>query len=147
IRSMAGPALLGRGLERPGRLERLLLGRDSGPLERALTSEVAARVLPLLAAGEMIADKLPWIPARTDPLPLLGRAALGAMAGAVVGRRAGSGTLLPAAMGAAAAVAVASMATALRRRADEMGVPDMALGLLEDGAVLAAGAALANALE
>lgn len=147
VRSMAGPALLGHGMERPGRLARLLIPRQDGPLERALTSDAAARLLPMLAVGEMIADKLPWIPPRTEPLPLLGRALLGAMAGAVIGRRAGTGALLPAAVGAVAAVAVASLATALRQRADEMGVSGTALGLLEDGAVMAAGAALASSLE
>ena len=145
VRSMAGPALLGYALEPRGRLQRLF-GRGDGPMERALTSEVAARLLPLLAAGEMVADKLPWIPARTSPLPLVGRGVLGALAGAVVGRRAGRGTLLPAAAGAVAALAMAALATALRDHADDLGVPSTVLGLLEDAVVVAAGASLSEAL-
>ena len=44
-------------------------------------------VAGLLAAGEMVADKTSVIGDRTDPMPLAGRAAIGAVGGAIVARQ------------------------------------------------------------
>jgi uncharacterized membrane protein len=94
-----------------------------------------------LSAAELAADKLPSIPRRTLPLPLAGRAASGAFVGQAAARRGG---LVPALVGAAAAVAAAFAAYHLRRLAtDRLGVPNVVAGLAEDALALAAGAALA----
>src|SRR5947208_1700039 len=57
------------------------------------------------ALGELVADKLPRTPSRLEGPPLAGRAVLGALAAGVYARRRGAGVVLPAAVGAAAAVA------------------------------------------
>ncbi|MGH9310283.1 MAG: DUF4126 domain-containing protein, partial [Vicinamibacterales bacterium] len=51
---------------------------------RAHHASPAAPILALLAGGEMMADKMPFIPSRTDALPLAGRIVSGALAGAAV---------------------------------------------------------------
>ena len=52
----------------------------SGPAALALGQHGVLRgIVPLLAVGEMIADKSPFVGARTDPLPLAGRAVMGAI--------------------------------------------------------------------
>jgi hypothetical protein len=53
----------------------------------ALSSRTPPR---LLAAGELIVDKVPSVPIRVDPALVLGRVAAGALVGAVVGGRTGS---------------------------------------------------------
>lgn len=111
MRSLSGPAALAR--ERGG---------------------VAGVMVPMLAAAEMIADKTPFLPDRIDPLPLAGRAVLGAVAGGMVARKTGGAGVLGALLGAAAAVSAAHLAYHARKRLD---VPDAVAGLLEDGLVLA----------
>lgn len=90
-----------------------------------------ARVAPLLALGELVADKLPFVPARTAPGPLLGRAASGALAGHL---RGGPQT---AAVGAALAV-VASYGGQHTRQwlGRRSGRPDRQIALLEDALAL-----------
>ena len=115
---------------------------------RSLTGPAAARVrlggtpalvLPLLALGELVADKLPGIPPRTSPPALAARALAGGFAGAsLVGdegdRRIGF------ALGAAGAVAASFLALRLRRAADEAtGLPDPLIALVEDAAAISAG--------
>lgn len=53
----------------------------SWPVFRSANGRTA---LALAAAGEMIADKSPFAPARIKPGPLFGRAAFGALAGAAI---------------------------------------------------------------
>jgi uncharacterized membrane protein len=91
----------------------------------------------LLALGEMIADKTPVVGARIDPLPLAGRAVMGAVVGAAIAHETDANRLFGALLGASAAVAAAHIAYHLRTRAP-MG--NMIAGLLEDAAVVAAGA-------
>ncbi|MEA2664224.1 MAG: hypothetical protein QOI11_1168 [Candidatus Eremiobacteraeota bacterium] len=115
---------------------------------RSLTGPAATRirqggtpalVLPLLALGELVADKLPGIPPRTAPPALAARALAGGFAGAsLVGdegdRRIGF------ALGAAGAIAAAYLALRLRRAAHEAtGLPDPLIALVEDVAAVSAG--------
>src|SRR5687767_8871321 len=51
---------------------------------RFVASRSVAGATAALAAMELLADKLPGIPNRTDALPLLGRAAAGALIGAAI---------------------------------------------------------------
>jgi uncharacterized membrane protein len=90
----------------------------------------------------MVADKLPGIPPRTEPLPLVGRAVFGALVGALVARRRDRSALLPALAGGAVAALTAVAATRLRLTLGRRGVPDVALGLAEDTAVLVSRRAL-----
>lgn len=108
-----------------------------------LTADDRVRgLLVAAAAGELIGDKLAFVPARTTPLPYLGRVASGAFCG-----NAAAGA------GGALAGAIASAATTMggyqvrRLAAGKTEVPDLLVAVLEDAtAVLsaAAGAALAG---
>lgn len=143
MRSMSAPAFLSRRLASlPSR--RL---RRRGAVVRLLGSPRAAALLTTLAVGEMVADKTPGMPARTDPPALGGRIAMGALSGAAVAGWRGGTTVGAALVGAAAAAASTHLAYVLRRDAGRAsGVPDPLLGLAEDALVVAAGARLAAAV-
>jgi uncharacterized membrane protein len=111
----------------------------SGRLERLLTSENTARLLAAFAGAEMLADKSEYMPDRTNPLPLIGRLVIGSMTAAAFAAKRRRPVLVPAVIGAAAAVAATFAAYHLRRYAkEEFQVPDRLLGLAEDALVIAA---------
>ena len=108
----------------------------AGPLTLALRHEgLLKRALMAMAAGEMIADKTPYVGNRIDALPLGGRAAMGAVVGGLLAREAGENVLMGAAIGAAAAVAAAHVAYRLRKALPVSGVVG---GILEDAMVMGA---------
>ena len=107
-------------------------------LERVLSDPAVTGAIKWAAAGEMVADKLPNIPSRTEPIALAGRAVFGALVGALVARRRDRSMLLPALVGATAAGAAAVAATRLRLGLIRRGVPNVAIGLAEDALVVAA---------
>jgi uncharacterized membrane protein len=109
MRSMAGPATL--AYHRGG---------------------LARHVFTLLAAGEMLADKTPLVPDRIAPLPLAGRAALGAVVGGIVAYDAHDNVVLGGLIGAAAAVATAHLAYRIRTR---LPVSNAVGGMIEDALV------------
>lgn len=107
----------------------------SSPL-RLLQSGIAAKGLTVLAAGEMVADKLPGMPDRITPTALLGRGLSGALLGAMLyksKRRSGFGGGL---LGALSAVAGTYGSFYLRK---ELGrqtkLPDTVWALVEDATV------------
>jgi uncharacterized membrane protein len=95
----------------------------------------AAKSAMMLAVGaEMLADKTPFIGNRIDPLPLGGRALMGAVVGAWVAHEAGENATLGGVLGAATAVVATRVAYDVRRH---LRVPNAAGGLLEDALVVA----------
>ncbi|UJA20347.1 hypothetical protein HJD18_09080 [Thermoleophilia bacterium SCSIO 60948] len=94
--------------------------------------------LVIAALGEVVADKTPFVPSRTDPGPLFGRVMSGAGCGWVAGGPRGS--LVGGAGAAVSAVAAGGLRSALSRR---LGASDFALALVEDAVAggLALGAA------
>lgn len=133
LRSMSGPAFVSR-VAAQGRL----------PLEGTrlafLGSPRLSKVLTVLAAGELVGDKLPATPSRTSLPLLLGRAASGGLVGAALfasaERPATSGGIL----GAGAAVAGAFAGEKLRGLAGQKsGIPDPIVALVEDGVALLVG--------
>jgi uncharacterized membrane protein len=96
-------------------------------------------ILTLLAAGELVADKLPSTPSRTVPVQFGGRIASGALAGAAIGAAAGAtaGGLLA---GVAGAVLGTLGGRAFRARLAAAFGRDRPAALLEDA--VAVGAAL-----
>ena len=54
-----------------------------------MESPLATYGFSALALGELVADKLPFIPSRTSPGPLFGRVVLGALSGATLCAAAG----------------------------------------------------------
>ncbi len=136
MRSMSAPAVLGK-ISRNGGLE-----GSSGPLG-FIHSAGFMPVSGALAVGELIADKLPFIPNRTAAGPLLGRALMGAFSGAVVCSARKRSWLIGALLGGGAAVGAAYGAYQLRKRIGEnLNVSDPLIALGEDLIVGSMGAAL-----
>lgn len=135
MRSMSAPALLSRALNGRRRLRQPAA---------ALASTTARRLLTLAAVGEIVADKLPGMPARTTPPVLAGRIASGALVGAAVAaaRRAPLG---PSALaGVAGAVAGSYAMLAARQKAgDALDTSDATVAVGEDALTLSLGRGLA----
>ena len=97
---------------------------------------LAARVLLGLAVvGELVGDKLPQTPDRTEPGSLAGRAVSGAIGGAVIARRAGRAPVAAALVGGAAALAGSFLGIGWRRAAVGH-LPAVPAALIEDVVVL-----------
>ncbi|SHJ82042.1 Uncharacterized membrane protein [Hymenobacter daecheongensis DSM 21074] len=114
---------------------------------RFLQSKAAATGLKLLAGGEMVADKIPGMPNRTNPTALLGRALSGALIGATM-YKAGKNrqVAVGAALGSVAAVAATFASFHLRKSlGKQTQVPDTAWALAEDAATLGSSLAVAKA--
>lgn len=129
MRSLSAPALAARTLRRRGRWPRAL----GGPRAR--------RLLPLLALGELLADKWSRTPDRTRPDVLAGRLAAGAIAGAAVAEALGGRRAVRrgAVAGAVAALASTFLFHRARRAAGSLLGSPVRAGLVEDA--LAAGLA------
>ncbi len=101
------------------------------------------RAVTAMAGGELVADKLPWTPARIKAAPLTGRALSGAIAGAALAKTEARSRWRLATLGAAGAIASSFGIYALRQYVvKSWRVPAFAAGLLEDAAVGALGARL-----
>jgi hypothetical protein len=97
----------------------------------------------VLAVMESLADKFLPLPPRSSAVPLLGRAATGALLGYFVAE---SNRVAFALLGAASAAAAAVLAVRVRRAATErLHIPDLAVGIAEDAALAGAGVALVRA--
>ncbi len=98
-----------------------------------MESTVATYGFSALALGELVADKLPFIPNRTSPGPLFGRVVLGALSGATLcvanGRSLAAGAILGAAGGAMGAFAGYR---ARARLVKTSRLPDWVIALSED---------------
>ncbi|MGA2097120.1 MAG: DUF4126 family protein [Candidatus Acidiferrum sp.] len=96
-------------------------------------STAAVAIFSVLAVVELIADKLPSAPSRTQPVGLIARFGCGALSGACVGVSAGNsiapGAILGAVGGLAGAFAGYQWRTGLVRA---LKVPDFPIALLED---------------
>jgi uncharacterized membrane protein len=124
-------------------------------LSRAHTVPPAVRtVLHAAAAGELVADKLPGMPSRLEPGPLVARFVIGALAGGVLAGRdraaAVDGAVPPSAvlvgavlrgavLGAAGALAGAFAGYHARRALTHgAGLPDLPVAVIEDTIAIAA---------
>lgn len=136
MRSMAAPRLVARALE---------VGRRSP--SRSGQTTTTARLVSLAAAGEILADKSPWIPDRTSTLPLAGRALLGSLSALAYAHHRHQPLVSHGIVGAAAAVISTFAAFHVRRMvAQRLNVPDVVIALLEDALVLGASRTMENAL-
>ena len=137
LRSMSGPALLSRAVV-DGRVQNLEDTRFA-----ALGSPKTAIALSVLQVGELVGDKLPATPGRTNPLPLLGRAGFGALVGAALFVSEERGLLSGGLLGSGAAVTAAYAGEKLRASIGEStALPDQVVALFEDGIVLLGGSLL-----
>lgn len=131
LRSMAGLAAVGHGLAQRESPTRGLAGRLLG-------RPAVAGALRFAAMGEVVADKMPFMGPRTDPLPLAGRVAFGALAAGVGAGARRQSRIVAAIIGGAAAFAAAHAAYHLRRDLTQRGLPDPIVALAEDVTALEA---------
>src|SRR5262245_37528945 len=93
----------------------------------------AVAIFTLLAAGELIADKMPWIPNRTSISGLVARLLMGNLTGACVAAAGGQSIWLGAGCGAVAAIVGAFAGYHARTRSVRaLGKPDIYVALVED---------------
>ena len=103
-----------------------------GPLALIGSLPVVA-IFTLLAAFELVADKMPWIPDRISTMSLVARCAMGALTGACVAAAGGQWAGVGAACGVVGAVAGAFAGYHARKRSTKaLGVPDIYVALVED---------------
>ena len=104
-------------------------------LRRWLADDTVCTVVAALSVGELVADKVPGVPARIQPAPLMGRAAIGGAVGALVSGR--DDRVLGAAVGAAAAIAASFGGWFLRTEAARRTrLPDAVFAVIEDAAAV-----------
>jgi uncharacterized membrane protein len=138
MRTLSAPALV----TRVARKRKLAV---AGSKLGFLNSTGALSITALLAAGELIADKLPAMPNRTDLGPLLARAASGGLCGAVLCSAKKRSPWLGAFYGALGALGAAYAAYHLRRSIKEnWHLPDSLVALAEDAVVASGGMLLAS---
>jgi uncharacterized membrane protein len=138
LRSMTAPAVVAWGAH----LGWLHL---EGSLLAFFASKISLVIFSLFALGELIADKLPFIPPRTQAGPLGVRILFGAVCGAAVCFSAAASPILGAILGALGGVAGAFAGYAYRRRFS-LTVPDLLLALLEDLVAVGGGLLLVSHL-
>ena len=100
-----------------------------------------AGLIGVMAGGEMIADKTSLVGNRTDTVPIVGRAVLGAVVGGIVAHEEDANVVFGALLGASTAVVVAHLAFHARKR---LPLSNVAGGMAEDALVVALGAAVAQ---
>ena len=140
MRSMSAPAFLSHYLSQQPH------SGLAGSRLRFLQKPFTAGLLKVLAAGEIVGDKLPGAPNRTDPSLLAGRALAGALVGAAWYRSRHGSALGGGLLGGLVAVAATYASYALRLGiSKQSGAPVALVGVGEDAAVLAGGTALLRA--
>ena len=89
----------------------------------------------LLAIGELSADKLPTIPRRTAPAPLMARFITGGLYGACLCAAAAKSLLVGTLLGGVGAVVGAFLGYGIRRRLD-LHIKDLLVALCEDAVAI-----------
>ncbi len=140
LRSMTGPAIVSRAAA-CGDLRLKNSGLDK------MASATTANLLTLFAAGEMVADKTPYVPNRISPAPLLGRIVSGGVCGAAICYSERQSVLAGALLGGLAAVGGSFLGFHLRRRiVQEQQIPDLQVAVAEDLIALSGGIAAVASL-
>jgi uncharacterized membrane protein len=132
LRSLTAPAVVAWGAY----LNWLNLHGSSLAFMGSMASVV---IFSLLAIGELIADKLPTIPKRTAPAPLMARVITGGLCGACLCAAAAKSLLAGTVLGGVGAVVGAFLGYGIRRRLD-LHIKDFLVAICED--VVAIGLAL-----
>ena len=140
MRSMSSPAILSQ-LAKSGLAP---VGHSSiGFLNHPAT----ARTMAVLAAGELIADKLPFLPKRTQAPALITRVISGGLSGAAVCSAKKRSIWLGALFGALGAVGATYGAYRLRKwTGEKFHIPDPVVAVVEDAIVAGCGMMVAAAL-
>ena len=107
---------------------------------RFLGLTAALVIFVVLALAELVADKLPSTPSRTEPVGLIARFILGGLSGAAVAAAGANSLLFGAILGALGGIAGAFTGYQLRTRlVKTFAVPDFAFALLEDAVAVGGG--------
>ena len=110
-----------------------------GPLQY-LHSPWTSPVTDVMAVGEMVADKLPFIPSRIKPLPLAGRGFIGGVAGAAIFKNAHKSIPMGLLIGVAAATAGSFAGYHARSfLTKRTGLPDLVFAVAEDALAIGLG--------
>jgi uncharacterized membrane protein len=116
------------------------------PATEFLGSDMTTNILGVLAAAELVADKMPFTPDRTEPPSLMLRAASGALCGAAVASALRGSSVQGAILGSAAAVGAAFAGREFRRMAHKQKWPDAPVALVEDALAIGGAVAIINAI-
>jgi uncharacterized membrane protein len=112
-----------------------------------VANKISLVVFSLLAIGELIADKLPFIPGRTQPGPLGARIIFGALCAAALCFSGGASLLLGAILGGVGGIAGAFAGYNYRRWLSRGAkLPDLLIALLEDLVAVGGGLLLVSRL-
>jgi uncharacterized membrane protein len=130
---IAGSCLIGAasGLRSQMGMAAVILGTSPEALPSKLRGKAVTPVAVTFALGELVVDKLPFTPKRTDPPGLAARIALGAWSGAILASSIARRGRTPAVVGASAAVGAAFAGMAVRARLSEH-LPAVLVALGED---------------
>lgn len=131
LRAMMGPALLSYTASQ----------KATGELKNSfLASPKVSVVLGLLSAGELVGDKLPFTPNRTEPQGLAARIVSGAFVGGTICAAHKKSAWTGIALGALSAIAAAYAGQHIRHTiSEESGIPSAALGAVEDAIAIGIG--------
>ena len=127
MRTFLMPALLSRALADES-------GKSSGHgAAHLLRSPAASNALTLASLGELVGDKLPTTPDRTEGPSLAARAVSGGFAATVFASWNRDAAMPAVVLGTAGAIGAAHAMVRLRRAAGRrLGIPDPLVGLAED---------------
>lgn len=129
MRSMLPAAVLARSLRAPKRTQ--------GALSKGMAGSLSTVVLTLFAIGELIGDKTPKTPNRTDLVPLFGRIGMAKLCAIVIAQHRDEGIVLPAVVGGGGALIGTFASFHLRRLLTKgLGAPDSIVAVAEDAVVL-----------
>lgn len=137
LRSQMPLALLAISARRRG------VSPGASSLAGLLGKPVVAAGLCAAAAGEVVADKLPFVPSRLEPRSLAGRLFVGALAGAVLSRELRVFVVPGALLGAVGALGGSYAGYHARRYLGRVtGVPDSFWAVVEDATAIGLGFSL-----
>lgn len=108
---------------------------------RTLASHRAQQILLPMAAAELLGDKMPFAPDRTIVPSLMFRALSGGVTAAALASMRREPVMLPALIGATAALVSSKLGLRLRKPYQPQPLINAALGLAEDGLALTIGRA------
>jgi uncharacterized membrane protein len=114
-------------------LRALGLGAATGLRTMAAPTAVFGGALLLVGAfAELVVDKLPSTPSRTQPVGLTARSIAAALAAGTYAKRAGDDPAIGGLLGVTGALAAAYLGAAYRGATARAGIPDLLCALLED---------------
>ena len=133
MRSTLAPAMTSRALAARDDID------DADEPARTLASHRAQQVLLPMAAAELLGDKMPFAPDRTIIPSMVFRALSGGVTAAALASMRREPLLLPALIGATAALVSSKIGLGLRKPYQPQPLLNAALGLAEDGLALTIG--------